>query len=119
MKFVVEPAEKMLTVTIYSLILYILHGIYEMVRVIHTFYVRLSNYWIRDDLAKLSKDIKKLSKRPHHLVFMLGNEEPSFKDLANIVLWSISAGIPIISFYDHNGKSLLHHLFILLKKQYF
>lgn len=117
MKFVVKPAEKMLTVTIYSVILYILHGIYDLMYIIHKFYVRLSNYWLRDDLEKLSKDFKKLSKRPHHLVFMLGNEEPSFKDLANIVLWSVSAGIPIISFYDHNGKNCI--IFIIYILQYF
>ncbi|GJQ74822.1 hypothetical protein Trydic_g21659 [Trypoxylus dichotomus] len=38
-----------------------------------------------------------------HITILLGTEEPSYKDLTNIVLWSIAAGIPFISFYDYKG----------------
>lgn len=38
-----------------------------------------------------------------HLTVLLGTEQPSFKDLANLVIWSLATGISFISFYDHQG----------------
>ncbi|GLV31445.1 Transport and Golgi organization 14 [Carabus blaptoides fortunei] len=66
------------------------------------------------DIDQINVAIKKLDKIPHHIVVVLGTETPSYRDLANIVVWCVAAGIPYISFYDHSGllkrtKSELYH----------
>ncbi|KAI4457710.1 hypothetical protein MML48_7g00011720 [Holotrichia oblita] len=67
------------------------------------------------DFSEIVKQTQALPKLPKHITILLGNEEPSYRDLTNIVLWSIAAGIPFISFYDHKG--LLRKSETLLKAQ--
>lgn len=53
----------------------------------------------------IEKSIKCFSKIPKHLTFALGEEYVSYDDLVQIILWSLPAGIPVLSFYDHkNGE---------------
>lgn len=59
--------------------------------------------YIADELGYISKQVKLFEKIPSHLVVIVGNETISFKDLANIAVWCIAAGISFISFYDHQG----------------
>ncbi|XP_043480898.1 dehydrodolichyl diphosphate synthase complex subunit nus1 [Leptopilina heterotoma] len=47
--------------------------------------------------------IKRVTKLPRHMVVILGHEEVSFQDLVKIISWCVIAGIPCVSFYDHNG----------------
>lgn len=64
----------------------------------------LINNWDRRQFVNEMKDLKKLGKMPVHLTILLGkDEEPSLKDLSNMVLWSLFTGITFISFYDSNG----------------
>ncbi|CAG9769636.1 unnamed protein product [Ceutorhynchus assimilis] len=51
----------------------------------------------------LKNEIAKKNKIPKHLTVLLGREEPSFQDLANIVLWCLASRIVFLSFYDHRG----------------
>lgn len=101
----------MYTIALYTIILHILHSLYEFARFIHNIYTYVVNFLTfdngDDNVERVTVEIRGLKKKPHHLVFMLGNEEPSLKDLANIVLWSTAAGIPIISFYDHIGEDFI------------
>lgn len=55
-----------------------------------------------------------LTKTPEHLAIILGTEEPDFQVLSKIIYWCFSAGIPIVSFYDHRGKfELLDNILLL------
>ncbi|ERL85251.1 dehydrodolichyl diphosphate synthase complex subunit nus1 [Dendroctonus ponderosae] len=56
----------------------------------------------------LEKEIAVQNKIPKHLTVLLGQEEPSYPDLANIVLWSISHRIRFLSFYDYQGVLWKH-----------
>ncbi|XP_066256844.1 dehydrodolichyl diphosphate synthase complex subunit Nus1-like [Euwallacea similis] len=49
-----------------------------------------------------------MNKIPKHITVLLGNEQPSFKDLANIILWCIGNQILFLSFYDHKGTLKKH-----------
>lgn len=40
---------------------------------------------------------------PVHLTVLLGNEQPSYEDLANIIMWCLIARISFVSFHDHKG----------------
>jgi dehydrodolichyl diphosphate syntase complex subunit NUS1 len=57
---------------------------------------------VEDELELISRHVK-LYKIPSHLVVILGNESISYRDLANIAVWCIAAGISFVSFYDHHG----------------
>lgn len=52
-----------------------------------------------------------LDKIPHHLAVILGTEEPDFRILSKIIFWCFSAGIPNISFYDHQGMLNVVNIF--------
>ncbi|KAL3277166.1 hypothetical protein HHI36_012518 [Cryptolaemus montrouzieri] len=43
-----------------------------------------------------------LTKRPNHITFII-DESPSYVDLANLVIWCMTARISFVSFYDHRG----------------
>ncbi|PSN49733.1 hypothetical protein C0J52_13112 [Blattella germanica] len=58
---------------------------------------------VENELSLISNHVKLLEKIPSHLVVILGNESVSYRDLANITVWCIAAGISFISFYDHHG----------------
>lgn len=60
-----------------------------------------------------------LSKIPVHLAILLGTELPDFRALSKIIYWSLSTGIPNISFYDHQGKKNLIIFVIRFKSNLF
>lgn len=59
---------------------------------------------MEDEHDFISRHIKLFDKAPSHLVVIVGNESISYRDLANIAVWCIAAGISFISFYDHHGN---------------
>ncbi|CAH0553721.1 unnamed protein product [Brassicogethes aeneus] len=65
-------------------------------------------YYGKHNNDVLLQKLKCLGKPPTHLTVLLGHEEPSYKDLANIVFYCISTGIPYLSFYDYKGVLKKH-----------
>lgn len=50
-------------------------------------------------------DVSKLEKLPNHLVIVVASKDKvSFCDLAKIVGWCCTLGIPNITFYDRKGN---------------
>lgn len=66
--------------------------------------IAYSNFNHNDRPDHLQKRLLNLSKKPHHLTIILGLEEYSLYDLANLIFWCLTAGIPFISFYDDKGN---------------
>ncbi|XP_051164154.1 dehydrodolichyl diphosphate synthase complex subunit nus1 [Leptopilina boulardi] len=93
---------------IFRLLLAIIHVLYKFIfwsRLQWKIFIELvfsdrNSSMENDVLSELIKDVTKL---PEHLVVILGHEEVSFHDLVRIVGWCVIAGIPCVSFYDHNG----------------
>ncbi|KAF5280232.1 hypothetical protein FQA39_LY18092 [Lamprigera yunnana] len=56
-----------------------------------------------EDRKFVYENTRVIKKIPTHVSIILGNEEPSYKDLAKLVLWCVTTGITYISFYDHKG----------------
>lgn len=54
----------------------------------------------KDLIEKVKKLVQKL---PTHILVILGDEKFSFECMANLVCWSIFAGVNCISFYDYKG----------------
>ncbi|XP_056635194.1 uncharacterized protein LOC130444169 [Diorhabda sublineata] len=63
-----------------------------------------SNFNHNDRPDQLQKRLFNLSKKPLHLTIILDLEEYSLYDLANLIFWCLTAGIPFISFYDDKGN---------------
>ena len=79
------------------------------------FFVWLKRNLIENQLVHINKHklainiihknyVQSLTKRPSHLVVILGTETPDFQALSKFVIWGLAAGINYVSFYDHRGK---------------
>lgn len=52
-------------------------------------------------------DGKSLEKLPVHIGFVVAEEELSYTDIANLVVWCMAVGVSYVSVYDHHGKKLV------------
>ncbi|XP_053919275.1 dehydrodolichyl diphosphate synthase complex subunit NUS1 [Cuculus canorus] len=48
-------------------------------------------------------DGRALRKLPVHMGLVVTEEEPSYADMASLVVWCMAVGISYVSVYDHNG----------------
>lgn len=55
--------------------------------------------------APWPSDGKAFSKLPVHIGLLVAEEEPSYTDVANLVVWCMTVGISYVSVYDNNGKT--------------
>ncbi|KAF6714723.1 Dehydrodolichyl diphosphate syntase complex subunit nus1 [Oryzias melastigma] len=53
--------------------------------------------------AQWLADGRALEKLPVHVGLMVAEEEPSFTDIANLVVWCMAVGVSYVSVYDHHG----------------
>ncbi|GLH00647.1 Dehydrodolichyl diphosphate synthase complex subunit nus1 [Gryllus bimaculatus] len=69
---------------------------------------KYTNYYktlrLEDELKLITQAVKHMDKTPSHIVFVIGNENISFRDLGNVIVWCIAAGVSFISFYDFEGE---------------
>lgn len=48
-------------------------------------------------------DGRSLEKMPVHIGLLVAEEEPSYTDIANLVVWCMAVGISYVSVYDNHG----------------
>ncbi|XP_072218949.1 dehydrodolichyl diphosphate synthase complex subunit nus1 [Leuresthes tenuis] len=53
--------------------------------------------------SRMLSDGKSLEKLPVHIGFMVTEEEPSYTDIANLVVWCMAVGVSYVSVYDNHG----------------
>ena len=56
--------------------------------------------------GQIRDDSRNLTKLPRHISFVVLETGISFVDLAQLIVWSMAMGIPYISVYDREGKTL-------------
>lgn len=56
--------------------------------------------------SRLLSDGRSLEKLPVHIGLLVTEEEPSYTDIANLVVWCMAVGISYVSVYDNHGKHL-------------
>lgn len=93
---------------IYKLVLVFLHAIYSGLEFLHDIWIYVKINFIENNRDQRLEErylvkIKQFEKIPQHITVILGTEKPCMRDLANLVLWCLNAGISFISFYDHEG----------------
>ena len=59
----------------------------------------------RRRVSAAEADAKQLSKLPLHMGVVLVEKDYSLRDLANVVLWSVTMGIFHVTIYDVNGTT--------------
>lgn len=58
----------------------------------------------KSDIKLILDSVPHFRKKLHHLVMLADTDHHTLSDLAFIVIWSLLAGVPYISFYDVTGK---------------
>lgn len=54
--------------------------------------------------SRWRRDGKSLQKLPGHVGLVVTEEEPSYADMASLVVWCMAVGISYVSVYDHEGE---------------
>ena len=68
------------------------------------FFPQYDSIFAKKHLASVVEaDAKKLRKLPLHVGLVVVENDFSFKDLANMIVWSVTMGISYVSIYDMNG----------------
>ena len=66
---------------------------------------RITTFSKDNRLTTFSKDIiGNHVKIPVHVGVILADDDYSFKDLANVIIWSVFLGISIVTIHDIDGK---------------
>lgn len=61
-----------------------------------------------------SADGRSLEKLPLHVGLLIAEDEPSYTDIANLVVWCMAVGISYVSVYDNQGT---YSYFITWKRE--
>ncbi|XP_012261886.1 dehydrodolichyl diphosphate synthase complex subunit nus1 [Athalia rosae] len=104
-------------INIYRVVLALLHIAYSIIITFRRVWADLRRNFIaafelfeslknaKTETEVIVHSVKRIerSKLPKHLVLILGHERASFQDIVRVIGWCATAGIPCVSFYDHNG----------------
>jgi len=74
-----------------------------LIAVINNVLGRLRIKLVGDQFLDL-EEVKKLSKIPKHIAFIVLEDKINYSDLARIIIWCIAAEINVISLFDMHGK---------------
>ena len=96
---------------ILSLLLKLLHFLYALRDGIWNFTLTLKKP-LQLNFAKhpARADSQQLKRVPMHIGIVLVEDDVSFKDLANVIIWCMLMGISYISIYDRSGKLSIQDL---------
>lgn len=110
--------------TLFRTLLVIAHFLYSLYVMIYyaciTVYRKYTEVWGKTSsitgLETLARTIARNRKIPTHLVIVFGLRRVSLLDCVHIIGWCITVGIPYISFFDYNGKTIvLPHTYLFLQ----
>jgi len=91
---------------LFTLMFWILHSSFSFVDyllvTINKFIIRLQLRLTQQRFLDL-KEVKKLSKLPRHIAFVVLEDQISYTDLAYLVIWCVAAEINNISLFDIHG----------------
>lgn len=94
---------------VYRLLLTLIHYIYSLIDSVYTIWAYLTTKVhhaenLIEEERYIISQLPQLRKIPKHIVIILGTEKPSYVDLARLVVWCSTAGIPQVSLYDYKGQ---------------
>ena len=92
---------------LHEILLYILHYILALKRALFVWLNRLKPVNLsfkKQTVSRFLHDSKNLKKLPIHMGVVIVEDEISYADIANIIIWSMAVGIHYISLYDRAGR---------------
>lgn len=63
----------------------------------------VQNEVTKSDIKLILEHMPKMSKKLKHIVVLADTDHHSLGDLARVVIWSLVAGVPYVSFHDITG----------------
>lgn len=99
----------LLITNIQKLLLYSIHVFFSIGHFLSILLKKISSpklgYFLQTIQAtNVIEDAQKLNKIPNHLLVVVQEDEVNLHGIADILLWSLFAGIPCITLCDKNGK---------------
>ncbi|KAK6187677.1 hypothetical protein SNE40_005653 [Patella caerulea] len=103
-----------------AIILRFLHYVIALSVFMHDLIFSIPNlygmvYSKKNLVASIRSDAKLLKKLPMHVGLVMVENNFSYRDIANIIVWSVAMGISYVSVYDINGE--IKRNSILLQQQ--
>ena len=95
---------------VYKVLHIITHTLLITIDLIYTSWIFLKMHFtsfMHRPQRKGQYDVKRqstLHKVPKHLGIVITEDFTALSDLANVIFWCVTAGIPHLSVYDYNGK---------------
>ncbi|KAK3585540.1 hypothetical protein CHS0354_022951 [Potamilus streckersoni] len=86
-----------------TVILRIVHYLLTVSTFLSSWFYRIPSLLYKKADLSARSDARDLQKLPLHLGLLVLEDEFSYKDIANLILWSAAMGISYISVYDVNG----------------
>ncbi|XP_045467681.1 dehydrodolichyl diphosphate synthase complex subunit Nus1 [Harmonia axyridis] len=89
---------------VYETIYLIIYSLFVLYELVNEYWNNVKKHFNENITSKYIEEngFEYLKKKPNHITFII-DEEPSFKDLANLVSWCLIARISFVSFYDYRG----------------
>lgn len=105
----------MLSRLLRQLLFSLIHLVMDVLVAIQNFYQQFSTRKCslqeekatKSDIRLLLEHVPRIRKSPKHVVFLADTDNHTISDLANVVIWSLVAGIPYLSFHDITGKLIM------------
>jgi hypothetical protein len=95
-----------------AVLLWLLHGLVTGLLALslaaHRLLLLLRHLARRRDSHLDPGQLEDLTKRPQHIAFLLLEREVHYPDLVRLVVWSVEAGVRLISLYDPRGRLKAH-----------
>ncbi|ESO89107.1 hypothetical protein LOTGIDRAFT_106731 [Lottia gigantea] len=102
-----------------AIVLRVLHYILTLGLILRNFLYHIPNAYLsfykKNSVISIRNDAKHLKKLPMHLGFVIVENDYTFRDIANLIVWSVAMGISYISVYDINGD-IKRNSFLLQKE---
>uniref|UniRef100_A0A2P1L4D1 ditrans,polycis-polyprenyl diphosphate synthase [(2E,6E)-farnesyldiphosphate specific] n=1 Tax=Testudinalia testudinalis TaxID=2126142 RepID=A0A2P1L4D1_TESTE len=102
-----------------AIVLRVLHYILTLGLFLRNFVYNIPNAYLsfykKNNVSSIRNDAKLLKKLPMHLGFVIVENDYTFRDIANLIVWSVAMGISYISVYDINGD-IKRNSFLLQKE---
>ncbi|XP_045198187.1 dehydrodolichyl diphosphate synthase complex subunit nus1-like [Mercenaria mercenaria] len=90
--------------TMNVIVLKFIHYVLTLATFVKQFLFRIPSLpFNKSDSLAAQADARKLKKLPLHLGMIILEDDMSYTDIANFILWSAAMGISFISIYDTNG----------------
>lgn len=101
---------------LFSLVHLVVNALVAVQNVYLQFWVKKSNLSkdevTKSDIRMVLEHVPRMSKRLKHLVVQADLVHQDMSELARVVIWSLVAAVPYVSFHDITGINFINNIFL-------